>query len=248
MSIVGKIKTLFSDKDKTEALFPRTKVSAVSDDDGTGLNVLLEEINNTASNLQTQINGKAPAGFGLGTAAPVISNFDEVTTCGWYTYSTSVADTVVPSGFGNGVLHVTNRSNKQIFQEITDTNGYSAQRIYVSNAWTEWEYINPPMKPGIEYRTTERYNSSPVYTKLVEFGNLPNTNYGKVSVGVASSKVVSVNGLVKSSGYTEPLPPIASETGTALLSWWFSGGEWNIRTKIDMSNYTATIIIKYTKD
>ena len=45
MSIVGKIKTLFSDKDKTEALFPRTKVSAVSDDNGTGLNVLLEEIN-----------------------------------------------------------------------------------------------------------------------------------------------------------------------------------------------------------
>ena len=45
MSIVGKIKTLFSDKDKTEALFPRTKVSAVSDDNGVALSVLLEEIN-----------------------------------------------------------------------------------------------------------------------------------------------------------------------------------------------------------
>ncbi len=37
----GKIKTLFSDKEKTEALFPRTKVKAITDDNGTGLDVLL---------------------------------------------------------------------------------------------------------------------------------------------------------------------------------------------------------------
>lgn len=39
----GKIKTLFSDKGKTEALFPRTKVSAISDDNSVGLDVLLED-------------------------------------------------------------------------------------------------------------------------------------------------------------------------------------------------------------
>ena len=41
MSITGKIKTLFADSAKTEALFPRTKTSAVSDDNNIGLNVLL---------------------------------------------------------------------------------------------------------------------------------------------------------------------------------------------------------------
>lgn len=51
MSITGKIKTLFSDSAKTEALFPRTKTSAVSDDDGVGLNVLLE-------NMETEVNAK----------------------------------------------------------------------------------------------------------------------------------------------------------------------------------------------
>ena len=30
----GKVKTLFTDKEKTEALFPRTKLSAVSDENG----------------------------------------------------------------------------------------------------------------------------------------------------------------------------------------------------------------------
>lgn len=42
--MAGKIKTLFSDKEKTEPLFPRTKTSAVSADDGTGLDVLLEHV------------------------------------------------------------------------------------------------------------------------------------------------------------------------------------------------------------
>lgn len=42
MPITGKIKTLFSDSAKTEALFPRTKTSAISDDNGVDLNVILE--------------------------------------------------------------------------------------------------------------------------------------------------------------------------------------------------------------
>lgn len=41
MGVTGKVKTIFTDKEKTEAIFPRTKVSAVSDDNGVGLNALL---------------------------------------------------------------------------------------------------------------------------------------------------------------------------------------------------------------
>ena len=44
MGTIGKIKTLFSDVNKTKALFPRTKIKAVSDDDGTGLDAILEDI------------------------------------------------------------------------------------------------------------------------------------------------------------------------------------------------------------
>ena len=56
MSTTGKIKILFSDKEKTEALFPRTKTSAVSSDDGTGLNVILD-------NLSTELESKATEAF-----------------------------------------------------------------------------------------------------------------------------------------------------------------------------------------
>lgn len=45
----GKVKTLYSDKEKTEVLFPRTKVSAISDDNGNGLTAVINNAINNAS-------------------------------------------------------------------------------------------------------------------------------------------------------------------------------------------------------
>lgn len=44
MALIGKIVTLFADKEKTLPRFPRTKISAVSDDNGVGLDALLDEM------------------------------------------------------------------------------------------------------------------------------------------------------------------------------------------------------------
>lgn len=52
----GKIKTLFSNKEKTEALFPRTKINAVSDENGVGLDAILNDLN-------TQLDTKASEAF-----------------------------------------------------------------------------------------------------------------------------------------------------------------------------------------
>lgn len=51
----GKIKTLYSDSEKTEALFPRTKTSAISNADGRGLDAIIENIEAEISNRQTII-------------------------------------------------------------------------------------------------------------------------------------------------------------------------------------------------
>ena len=40
----GKIKTLYSDKEKTEALFPKTKINAVSNAEGVGLDAILDNM------------------------------------------------------------------------------------------------------------------------------------------------------------------------------------------------------------
>lgn len=48
-------------------------------------------------------------------------------------------------------------------------NGYASLlliRVKVNGVWQPFEWINPPMEPGIEYRTTERRNGWVVYKKL----------------------------------------------------------------------------------
>jgi hypothetical protein len=67
----------------------------------------------------------------------------------------------------------------QVMQRITRCSADATvyQRQYYSNAWHEWECVNPPMVVGEEYRTTERYMGKPVYTKLIYCETLPNTTY-----------------------------------------------------------------------
>lgn len=66
MSLIGKIQSLFLDREKTQPIFPITKVKAVSDDDGKGLNVLLDEMNNRVDEIAP--NGVVPISHG-GTGA-----------------------------------------------------------------------------------------------------------------------------------------------------------------------------------
>lgn len=44
MSLIGKIQALFTDREQTQPIFPMTKIKAVSDDDGKGLNAVLDDM------------------------------------------------------------------------------------------------------------------------------------------------------------------------------------------------------------
>jgi hypothetical protein len=44
--------------------------------------------------------------------------------------------------------------------------------------WSEWEWVNPPMEVGVEYRTTERWNGKAVYVKTKNLGDISNTANG----------------------------------------------------------------------
>ena len=51
MALIGKIMTLFSDKDKTSPVFPRTKINAVSDENGIGLDAILDEVKDSVNRI-----------------------------------------------------------------------------------------------------------------------------------------------------------------------------------------------------
>lgn len=42
-----------------------------------------------------------------------------------------------------------------------------------AKAWQPWEWENPPMAVGVEYRTTERFLGKPVYVKVFDCGLIP---------------------------------------------------------------------------
>lgn len=113
MAIEGKVRTLYTDKTQQEAIFPTTKVSAVTDDEGNGLNTLLEHIAyvdpmdmesaavlanadtlggypasdyafvEDLKNLKPEEIGAAPAGFGLGDMVDC-NTFDGTIKTGFY--------------------------------------------------------------------------------------------------------------------------------------------------------------------
>lgn len=55
-----------------------------------------------------------------------------------------------------------------------------------NNAWDPFEWVNPPVELGVEYRTTERYWGKPVYVKLVDCGNIADNK--KVAHGISNMK------------------------------------------------------------
>jgi hypothetical protein len=110
----------------------------------------------------------APAGHGLGENEPQrVSSWDEAIRNGWY-------KAPVPEGFGAGVIwgFVSNLDSTYIAQTIyIDTfPNCSATRMRINGTWTPWEWVNPPMLDGVEYRTTQRFAGKAIYTKAVGVG------------------------------------------------------------------------------
>ena len=61
--------------------------------------------------------------------------------------------------------------------------GSIVTRQKLNGVWQPWEWLNPPMAAGTEYRLTERFRGKPVYCRVVDCGALPNKAQKTVSHG-----------------------------------------------------------------
>lgn len=111
-----------------------------------------------------------------------------------------------------------------------------------SNGVKEW--INPPMVFGEEYRTTERYNGSPVYTKLVDFGALTNWTFKTVQIGVSGDKIVDIIARFRWASGEEFAKDINYQGGGY---WYLYDSAIVVRATSDLSHYVATFTVKYIK-
>ena len=185
------------------------------------------------------------------------SDCNEATTPGFYYLSGS--DCVnYPTGISSGnygVLLVEKRFGN-IYQTVK-YNGYVARRYSIRDendintvaSWSEWEYENPPMVPGTEYRTTKRYNGKAIYTKAVEFGALPNATAKTVSCGAVGANVVSWQAVILSGTNNAGIFPWYDSSGNLLaMAYINSSGSIYVKTFSDQSAATAKFIIEYVKE
>lgn len=135
--------------------------------------------------------GAAPVGFGLGGgSSPNYCNRpDEIKENGFF--RTNALENVFGSifngwSFGYHLEDVADGTNTYpAYQLFINQNGYCLiQRFRRNGVWSPFEWLNPPMQLGVEYRTAKIINSKPVYAQLVNWGSLPNNTTKSGSLGI----------------------------------------------------------------
>lgn len=173
----------------------------------------------------------APSGYGLGnekvkelTSSDDINNIREN---GWYAWTNSVPQ--------NAPI---NYSIMRVWGGVWSGTGnyYCVQELYTGNQnyanvimrrtggtnWCEWEYENPPMLLGVEYRTTERHDGKAVYTRLGSytftqgFGDTSTVSNIAISFGnISATKILSAEMVLiaESTDREYPVPITAGSGG-----------------------------------
>lgn len=106
------------------------------------------------------------------------------------------------------------------------------------------EWVNPPMIPGVEYRTTERHNGSPVYVKYINIGTLPASGSISVETGVHANRVIRCETYTHNGGAGCEFPMQYGGSLQAALN--FSGSNVVVQVYKDCSTFkTAFVKIYY---
>ena len=126
---------------------------------------------------------------------------------------------------------------------LASADGYIIRRQCNGGTWGAFECFNPPMFTNTEYRTTERHRGKPVYVVMKDLGALPNA--GSKTVENIATQVDTVVDAILTTANADATYFNAQE-----VSWYVGSYGWPycvMKTTTNMSAYTATIKLKYTK-
>lgn len=191
--------------------------------------------------------GAAPAGYGLGTEGKVVEEIDSLFGTGVYLW-----EDAIQYPFRAGLcLHIERfKSGSYATQYCFKSDTYNPTMCVRNKAeciWGEWEWENPPMSPGVEYRTTERWNGRPVYAKTIECGALGNNTADDITHYTANIVVAWVCGGYYQTEYgIYSLPYVGSVDGSQV----FASATENIIHRVNkgMGSVAAmAVAIKYIK-
>ena len=222
-------------------------------------NITMKQFNGTdydtlyPKTVYNQVSGVAPAGYGLGGIGKRVTDMNNAQESGFYSAlgASNLPPNVESVQYGSVLVLCSqaDRVTQVYFHDVTNGTGAIAVRRLNGNGWSQWEFINPPMKLGIEYRTVERYQGKPVYVKLVDCGALPNS--ASKSISISGDTAVKCFDVVTGTNSSGMVLPTASFGGTNLnreVAITSNGSSILIVTNFDGSSYTKTyVLVKYYK-
>ena len=203
-----------------------------------------------AENVAAALANKAPGGFGLGEQSKELTSDDDLNAIqanGWYRCGSSAPQNAPNMSPGNGdsgyiFARVANYDSQNVLQEYWSLNQGAqnkAHRICRNGVWGPLEWINPPMQLGVEYRTIERYQQVPIYTKAVNFGTAPNATSKTVEHGITGfNQCVDVSGILGGANL------IGHKNIVGIL---VNASQITIEADADLSRSNVYVILKYTK-
>lgn len=113
------------------------------------------------------------------------------------------------------------------------------------------QWLFPPLEPGVEYPTAQRFRSKPVFVKLVESQTLPNAGWQYLNYAPGgTTEVVDFSAVVrrKSDGFTRSLPFFNNSGGCEVVVGINpASGNVELRTLYDFSGFSGTVVVRYIK-
>lgn len=210
---------------------------------------VVAEVAEAVSGITAADINAAPGGYGLGmNNGKVVTDANTATYNGWYTIYNNGQN--LPGSSYGGALLVCAYPSNNVIQTLfyTGHGGGECRRARVDGVWGEWEYVTPPLYAGVEYRTVERWQGSPVYTKLVNCGNFPAqgaTSYTEFAIGV--KQIVKIDGSVADGAHI----PYISTDAKIYISGTIVSGTGNIVIYAELGNLSASSCLAqlwYTKE
>lgn len=181
----------------------------------------------------------APAGYGLGANVARLRDYTllDINSNGFYGIDGSVGEKVPVD---ENYFWYSNMLKMGAFQLL---HGTISNAMVIRNNFTgAEEWVNPPMAPGVEYRTTERWNGKVVWTQLIDYGALPNNAQKAKSCATFTQLCESCFTVTDGTNYSD------ANKEPWITGFSVSSGTILLKTNIDVSAYTATVQLWYVKD
>lgn len=164
--------------------------------------------------------------------------------------------------YGDWVAVYTDHEHSFTQDFVDVTNTFSALVDGLNKVWESvYEYGNPPMQLGVEYRTTERYLGKPVYVRLVSCGSAPSNSLKKIDTGldytVIDRRLTPTGNMYASSNDNFSIPcestNVAGENLNIVHGAYRDSGDvkhdaiFIYTTSTTLTGYTVYVVLKYTK-